>query len=229
MRLPPALLASAVLLGAACLAGTSRASTDGVLLSPMETVTPGSGLLPRPGIGITADIARAATMDEVLAGEASSSTAETAAGGRPMAIEYSESYNVRRKIHFIASFATLPLFATEYVLGAKLYDGNASGSVRNAHGVVAGSLGVLFGINTLTGVWNMYDTRAEPAGRTRRLLHGALMLVADAGFVASGATAPESEEGSRPVDSSGKNKHRAIAVGSMGVATLSYLIMLIGR
>jgi hypothetical protein len=222
MRLPTALLASAVLLGAACLAGTSRAWADGALLLPMETVTPGSPLLPRPGIGLSADIARTATMDGSLEGGAAPS-------GRPRAIEYSESYNVRRKVHFIASFATLPLFAAEYILGAKLYDGNASDTERSAHGVVAGSIGVLFGVNTVTGVWNMYETRQEPAGRTRRLLHGALMLVADAGFVATGALAPESEEGSQPIDTSAKNKHRTVAISSMGVATLSYLIMLIGR
>jgi hypothetical protein len=151
------------------------------------------------------------------------------APARPMAIEYSEAYNVRRKIHYVASFATLPLFAAEYALGAKLYDGTGSSSTHNTHGIVAGTIGVLFGVNTLTGGWNLYEGRHDPSGRTRRILHGTLMLIADAGFVATGMLAPDSEEGSQPVSTSDKNTHRNVAIGSMGVATVSYLMMLIWR
>ena len=35
-------------------------------------------------------------------------------------------YYRRLTIHKVASYATIPLFATEYVLGNKLYDGDAS-------------------------------------------------------------------------------------------------------
>jgi hypothetical protein len=229
MRLPAALLVCAVLIGAAGLAGTSRVASAGETLLPLDTVAPTSSLLPRSRIVIAPDLELGSGTAESVAGEPASSTGGAPVAARPQAIEYSDSYNLRRKAHFIASFATLPLFAAEYVLGTKLYDGDTSGSVRNAHGFVAGSIGVLFGVNTLTGVWNAYETRHEPTGRTRRLIHGALMLIADAGFVATGATAPESEEGSLPLDSSGKDKHRALAIGSMGVATASYLVMLIGR
>src|SRR5690349_8057882 len=39
---------------------------------------------------------------------------------RPQAFQYSESYNTRRKIHMIASYATLPLFVGQWLAGEKL-------------------------------------------------------------------------------------------------------------
>ena len=39
-----------------------------------------------------------------------------------VAFEYSEAYQTRAKIHKIASFATLPLFAAELWLGRSIYD-----------------------------------------------------------------------------------------------------------
>jgi hypothetical protein len=170
----------------------------------------------------------------VLAAEATAPADEPgspagAAASRPLAIEYSDAYNLRRKVHYIASFATLPLFAAEYALGADLYDGSTSSSVRSAHSAVAGGIGVLFGVNTVTGVWNLYEGRHDESGRTRRFIHGALMVVADAGFVATGLLAPEGDEGEGSTSANDKNTHRAVAIGSMGVATLGYLIMLIGR
>ena len=47
---------------------------------------------------------------------------------RPVAFEYSDGYYTRLKIDKWASFPTLPLFATEAVLGQKLYNGTASDS-----------------------------------------------------------------------------------------------------
>ena len=159
------------------------------------------------------------------------------AGQRPMAFEYSEGYRVRRKIHKYASYATLPLFVAEFVVGQKLYDQypNASDSTRSAHGALAAGTGVLFGVNTVTGVWNLSEGRKDPSHRTKRMVHGILMLVADAGFVATGLLAPESEHGERgdlfaaSDNSSQRSTHRTVALTSMGVATVGYLIMLIGH
>ena len=39
----------------------------------------------------------------------------------PVAVEHSDAYQTRAKIHKYASFATLPLFGTELVLGQSLY------------------------------------------------------------------------------------------------------------
>lgn len=217
MRLPFALLACAMFLAATSVAGTGGVAIARAGFLPSDALGPETTLLPRPRLDVDPSLASVTGAD--------APTAQP----RPLAIDYSDSYNLRRKVHYVASFATLPLFATEYVLGAKLYDGSTSESVRSAHGFVAGSLAALFGVNTVTGVWNLYEGRHDPSGRTRRILHGALMLVADAGFVATGMLAPESEEGEQPIGTSDKDTHRAVALSSMGVATVSYLIMLIGR
>jgi len=151
---------------------------------------------------------------------------------RPVAFEYSEGYKVRAKIHKVASIATLPLFIAEYFVGANLYNnpGSASDSARSAHGVLAASTGVLFGINSVTGVWNMVEARKDPNRSKRRTIHGILMLIAGAGFVATGATAPDSEHegGNGEGEGGSRSTHRAIALTSMGIATVSYLMMLFG-
>jgi hypothetical protein len=150
---------------------------------------------------------------------------------RPVAFEYSDAYYTRLKIHKWASFATLPLFATQTVLGQKLYNGDASDSVRSAHSAVAVGTGVLFGVNTVTGVWNMVEGRKDPNRKTKVKVHGILMLVADAGFAVSGFMAPNTEHEDGFESSSGvsRSTHRAVALSSMGIATLSYLIMLFGH
>lgn len=152
--------------------------------------------------------------------------AEAAAQQRPMAVEYSDAYNLRRKVHLYASFATVPLFIAQYAVGQKLYDGTASESTRSVHGALAAGTAVLFGVNTVTGVWNLWEGRKDPNHRAKRLVHGILMLAADAGFAATGALAPDSEHG---FASGNRSTHRSVALASMGVATVSYLIMLVGR
>ncbi len=150
------------------------------------------------------------------------SQADESQAPRPKAVEYSDGYLRRRKIHFIASFATLPLFATQVVLGQKLYDGS-SGGVRTAHMAVATGIAALFAVNSVTGVWNLWEARKDPMHRAKRLTHGLMMLGADAGFVATGMLAPdEGEVGDRTA-------HRAVALTSMGVATAAYLLMLLTR
>jgi len=145
---------------------------------------------------------------------------------RTQAVQYSDGYNTRRKIHMIASYATIPLFVGQYIAGDKLYDGNASETVKSVHGVLAGGIAALFAVNTVTGVWNLVEARHDPNGRTRRLVHGLLMLGADAGFVATGLMAPDDHESGT---SSDKSAHRTVAITSMGVAAASYVYMLVTR
>ena len=158
-----------------------------------------------------------------IAALADASALQQGGSPRTVAFEYSDAYAVRRKIHVYASLATLPLFVTEVVLGSKLYDGDASDSVRSAHSAVAGGMGVLFGVNTVTGVWNMWEARKDPNGKKRRLIHGLTMLGADVGFVATGMLAPEHD------DLENKSLHRNVALTSIGIATGSYLYMLFTR
>ncbi len=147
---------------------------------------------------------------------------------RPKAISYSDGYYTRLKIHKYASFAVLPLFAAQSVIGEKLYNGTASRSQRSIHqGLAVGIIG-LFGVNSVTGIWNLWDARKDPNGRTKRMLHGILMLTADAGFVAADASAHGRSRTGLPL-SSVNSTHRAIAFTSIGVATAGYLIMLFGR
>ena len=145
---------------------------------------------------------------------------------RPMAFEYSDGYKTRLKIHKYASYATLPLFVAQYAVGQKLYDGTASDGTRSAHGALAATTAALFAVNTVTGVWNFSEGRKDPNHRTKRTIHGALMLVADAGFVATGLMAPDNEHEGEGGGSSASS-HRAVAIASMGVATVAYLMMLI--
>jgi len=142
----------------------------------------------------------------------------------PRAFEYSDGYRLRAKVHRISSFATLPLFATEAVLGQSLYT-NPTSSKKSAHLAVAGGIGALFGVNTVTGVWNLVEARKDPVRRRRRLIHGLLMLSADAGFLATAALGPQTENGR--VEGS-RATHRAVAFTSISAATAGYLVMLLG-
>jgi hypothetical protein len=145
--------------------------------------------------------------------------------GRPRAIEYSNAYYTRLTIHRYASYTELPLFAAEYALGQRILNGQrtgdfASSGTRSAHKVVAGGLGVLFAVNTITGVWNLYEARHDPEGRTRRDLHALSMLLADAGFLWTASLAGDARE-----SQDGANRHRNAALLSISVATASTLMM----
>jgi hypothetical protein len=150
---------------------------------------------------------------------------------RPVPVEYSEGYKTRAKIHKITSFATLPLFVANYFVGQELYNNPGDESMKGAHGGLVAGTAVLFGANTVTGVWNLYEGRKDPNHRTKRMTHGILMIAADVGFMATAALAPESEgEHDRAYDdyTNQRGTHRAVALTSMGIATVSYLIMLFG-
>jgi len=147
---------------------------------------------------------------------------------RPVAFEYSDGYMKRLKIHKYASYAMLPVFVAQYAVGQKLYNGQGSDSTRAWHGALAATTAALFTLNTVTGVWNLAEGRKDPNHRTKRTIHGVLMLAADAGFVATGLMAPESEHGfEHEGGGSSPSAHRTVALASMGVATVAYLMMLI--
>jgi len=151
--------------------------------------------------------------------------AQKAPAPRPRAVQMGKGYELRLKVHRLASWATVPLFVAQYVVGQKLYDGDSTGEgARDAHGMLATGTTVLFGVNTATGLWNLWDMRKKPEGRTRRIIHTVLMLGADAGFVATGMMAPDDDDGG-----GNRSGHRNLAIASMSVATASYLYMLFTR
>lgn len=145
---------------------------------------------------------------------------------RATAVEYGSGYATRLKIHQILSWTMLPLFALQYASGSQIleYGNSAPDWAQDLHGPTATALAAVFAVNTVTGVWNLWDSRKDPAGRTRRYVHAGLMLIADAGFVYTGSLADEAE-GSDEI----REQHRNAALASMGVATASWLMMLIWK
>jgi hypothetical protein len=142
---------------------------------------------------------------------------------RAKAIEYSDWYATRLQIHKAASWATVPLFLGQYFTGQTLIaQGTSSPSwVKVAHPVLATGVLALFATNTVTGVWNLWEGRADPTGRAWRMTHSILMLASDAGFAYVGQL-------SHSVKQSGaaRNQHRAAAIASSGLALVSYVMML---
>lgn len=144
------------------------------------------------------------------------------------AIEHSDAYLKRAKIHRFASYATLPLFAAELALGASIYNGVEHGDWRKgAHGVVASAIVGLFGVNTVTGAWNLFGESWNDQGRGLRLLHGLLMMAADAGFVATAMSTPSERRGF--TFQTDRATHRNLAIASVGLGTTGYLVMLFGN
>ena len=144
---------------------------------------------------------------------------------RPRAIEYSDWYNRRLTLHRMASYTMLPLFAAEYALGENLLnDRNPAPWMRTSHEFVAGGLGALFVMNTVTGVWNLWDSRHDRSGRTRRIIHSAVMLASDAGFTWAGVL------GSRARDHfADRRPHRNVAIGSIAIASLGTAMMVFSK
>ena len=152
---------------------------------------------------------------------------------RPTVIEYSDAYRMRRNIHKYASFATLPLFGTELWLGQSLYSNTPSdqSSRRGAHAAIGAGIMALFGVNTVTGAWNLFgEGRKDPHGRRLRLVHGLLMMAADAGFVATSLSGPNGRRQREALTyEADKATHRNLAIASISVGTAGYLVMLFGN
>lgn len=151
--------------------------------------------------------------------------ADTNPRRRRHAIEYSDAYYTRLQIHRYVAWAEFPVFGAEWWLGQKLIGfGDVPGWVKPAHGAVAATLGGLFAINTVTGLWNLYDSRNSTDDRALVWTHSALMLAADAGFMITGALAGDAEE-----STSRSNQHRNAAIASMSLATAGTLLMWVKR
>ena len=172
-------------------------------------------------------VASATPIADVLAVEAARLAADDAQGTRPVAIDYSDAHQTRAKIHTYTSWATLPLMATEFALGKSDNDPNSvTSSSRGVHGAVGAGLIGLFGVQSVTGVSNLVEGNQAP-GRTKRLVHGLLMLAAEGGFVAAAVTAPGHGRNDLVNFDASRATHRTIALVSLGVGTGGYLMMLL--
>ena len=182
---------------------------------------------PLPPPLIAADslpVPRAATMVRPVA---LTFAADTVPRVRRRAVVYPDGYATRVRIHKTLSWGLIPLFAASYFSGDQLLEHgtDAPSWARNLHGPAATGSAILFGANTVTGGWNLWDGRKDPNGRTRRIIHSVLFTAASGGFAYAGTKlADDAAE-----DLNARRKHRTVALGSMGVSTVSWLIMLIGN
>lgn len=148
----------------------------------------------------------------------------------PQLVEYSDAYFTRLTIHKWASFTMLPMFAGEWIVGQKLYNGSSSKTLLTTHRALALGIVGLFGVNTVTGVWNLWEARKDPDGRTRRTIHGVLMLLADAGFAVTSLNAHRSRNlGAGSFQYHGTRNlstHRGLAIASMTASLISVAIMI---
>ena len=151
---------------------------------------------------------------------------------RRRAVMLSDWYGRRLTLHRYGSYAMLPLFAGQYLLGQRLlsqkdgvFDGTRrvpiDANVRSTHRTVALGVATLFTVNTTTGLWNAWQARNDGSASRRRTLHMLSMLSADAGFVVTGLMASRAVE-RRPSDA---RAHRNVALASMGLATVGATLM----
>jgi hypothetical protein len=143
---------------------------------------------------------------------------------RAKAIEYSGFYHARLTLHRWLSFAMIPLFVGSYVTGDQILkkSTDAPDWARRWHAPFATATAGVFGVNTVTGLWNLWDSRKDPAGRARRYIHSILFMVADAGFTWAGTQLANDAENSQTK----RLQHRNVALASMGISVTSWSLML---
>lgn len=147
---------------------------------------------------------------------------------RARAVEVSDAYETRLRIHRYASYTMIPLFALQSVAGNQLYQADRTGAekpgwAKGTHAVGAAGLAALFTVNTVTGVWNLWESRDNETGRTKRWIHSILLLASDAGFTYSGISAGDAEESQATRD-----RHRNVSYAAMASALAGYAVMLVG-
>jgi len=145
------------------------------------------------------------------------------AQGRPKVVELSDWYYRRLTIHRWVAWGTLPVFAAQWAAGQRLYDDSREAPTwaKTTHRVGATVLAAGFTANTVTGVWNLWDSRSVKRGRALRTIHGISMLVADGMFTYAGAKL--SDEAEQSADK--RQLHRTIALSAMGLSTVSGIAM----
>jgi hypothetical protein len=142
---------------------------------------------------------------------------------RPRAIEVSEWYNRRLVIHRALSYATIPLFTTQYFAGEKIFEegSSAPGWAKTTHRYGATALAGVFTVNTVTGLWNLWDSRMVTDHRGLRTAHALAMLTADAAFTYAGVRLSDQAERSGEK----RSQHRALAISAMGLTVVSGVAM----
>ncbi len=193
----------------------------------------GSPAVPEGRAGAAPGVAGAGSSEAAVSPEASTSLVAPALAPVPLAadtpvkrtraVEHSDAYYTRLTIHRIGSYAMLPLFGAEWYLGQRLINTSTSTPpswVKPTHRAVAYGIYTIFGVNTVTGLWNAWEARNDTDGRARRWIHVATMLASDAGFVATAATVNQAK-----LTLSGAQRHRDIAIASISLSAASTVFM----
>ena len=143
---------------------------------------------------------------------------------RIKAVEYSGFYHARLTLHRWLSFAMLPLFAGSYITGDQIlkHSSQAPDWALKWHRPLATGTAVVFTANTVTGLWNLWDSRKDPAGRVKRYVHTLMFLAADAGFLYAGTVLAKDARNSEQK----RREHRTVALASMGLSVTSWGLML---
>lgn len=138
---------------------------------------------------------------------------------RAHAVEISDWYSRRLTIHRWVAYGTIPVFGAQWLAGQQLLkkSRDAPTWAKTTHRVGATTLAGMFTVNTVTGVWNWWDSRAQSHGRLLRTVHAFSMIAADAAFTYTGAKLSNDAE----TDKSARTLHHNVAVYSMGVTVLS--------
>lgn len=190
-------------------------------IAPADSTAPDSAVMP---VVVPASVLLAPTLlGEPLAG------ADTVRKRR-RAVVLSDAAILRLRIHRYASYTVIPLFALQSIAGNQLLQADNGGQERpgwakSAHSFGAAALGTVFTVNTITGVWALYDQRENDEGKVRRWAHTILMLASDAGFTYTGIKLADEAKDS----SSNRDTHRNWAYASMGTALVGYGIMFFGN
>lgn len=142
---------------------------------------------------------------------------------RRKAVELSEWYGRRLTIHRWTAYGTLPVFAAQWAAGEQLYNKSREAPqwAKTTHRVGATTLAAAFTVNTVTGVWNLWESRSQPEHRVLRTMHALTILAADAAFTYAGAKL--SDEAEQSFDK--RREHRAIALSAMGLTAASGIAM----
>jgi len=142
---------------------------------------------------------------------------------RTRAVEYSGFYQARLKVHRILSWSMIPLFIGSYVTGDQIlkHRNDPPAWATKLHKPFAIATGSVFAVNTVTGLWNLWDSRKNPAGQTKRTVHSLLFIAATAGFTYTGTSLARDA-----VNREDRNRfHRQVALASMGVSVVSWGMM----
>jgi hypothetical protein len=142
---------------------------------------------------------------------------------RPRAVDVSDWYGRRLEIHRVLSYTVAPVFGVQWFAGERIYKhGNqAPDWAKTTHRAGATALSGIFTVNTVTGLWNLWDSRHTSQGRALRTVHALSMLAADAGFTYAGVKLSKDAE----TDFNKRREHRTIALSSMALTVVSGLAM----